>query len=361
MTAPSDVLTMEMLDDVESRYREAVFILSKKTVGMPVLVAAARQGIEMQERAAMSDNVKMAKNTDRELWRSPPGDYYAHRVFVTEGGGIGIDVGGNVIVMRLAQWHATARQGIEAREQEHNMIGRLREAGVKMHNAKPMLSSTPTQEAGERIEHDSDCAVNNAPALPVGRCDCGATERDRQITAKAGEREANFAFSGDFEDFEVEPPEDESEAGDVAGLVERLRHFDSGVIAAEPNQYSIGGKARPLVRESAAALTTLLGEVERLTAWLEWRRNLDLESETQATIATLRAEVEKWRSGVESQGRLIAEDAVVIADLRAALDDLVSDCDEYSRINNLHNADGGPATNHAMRRARAALKPLGTG
>ena len=48
-----------------------------------------------------------------------------------------------------------------------------------------------------------------------------------------------------------------------------------------------------------------------------------------------------------------------IASLRAALDDLVSDCDEYSRINNLHNADGSPATNHAMRRARAALKPQG--
>ena len=41
--------------------------------------------------------------------------------------------------------------------------------------------------------------------------------------------------------------------------------------------------------------------------------------------------------------------------LRAALLDLVSDCEEYARINNLHNSDGSPATNHAMRRARAAL------
>jgi hypothetical protein len=24
------------------------------------------------------------------------------------------------------------------------------------------------------ILHDSDCAVHNAPALPIGQCDCGA-------------------------------------------------------------------------------------------------------------------------------------------------------------------------------------------
>jgi hypothetical protein len=38
-----------------------------------------------------------------------------------------------------------------------------------------------------------------------------------------------------------------------------------------------------------------------------------------------------------------------------ALQDLHDDCVEYCRINNLHNNDGGPGTNHAMRRARAAL------
>jgi hypothetical protein len=42
-------------------------------------------------------------------------------------------------------------------------------------------------------------------------------------------------------------------------------------------------------------------------------------------------------------------------ELLAALKDLADDCDEYVRINNLHNKDGGPATNHAMRRARAAI------
>lgn len=53
----------------------------------------------------MSEPVQ-AKNPDRELWREPPGDYYAPRLFVTEGGGIGIDVGGFVVVKPIRDWHA---------------------------------------------------------------------------------------------------------------------------------------------------------------------------------------------------------------------------------------------------------------
>jgi hypothetical protein len=47
-------------------------------------------------------------NTDRELWREVDGDYYAPSIFVTVGGGIGINVGGYVHVMPLRQWHALA-------------------------------------------------------------------------------------------------------------------------------------------------------------------------------------------------------------------------------------------------------------
>lgn len=35
-----------------------------------------------------------AQNTDRELWRESPGDYYANSIHLTESGGIGINVGG---------------------------------------------------------------------------------------------------------------------------------------------------------------------------------------------------------------------------------------------------------------------------
>ncbi len=49
------------------------------------------------------------KNTDRELWREREDDYYAPSLFVTEGGGIGVNVGGHVIVMPIREWHALAR------------------------------------------------------------------------------------------------------------------------------------------------------------------------------------------------------------------------------------------------------------
>ena len=51
------------------------------------------------------------ENTDRELWRecAMDNDYYANSVHVTEGGGIGINCGGHVIVKRLHEWHALAK------------------------------------------------------------------------------------------------------------------------------------------------------------------------------------------------------------------------------------------------------------
>lgn len=50
----------------------------------------------------------VAKNTDRELWRERNGDYYAPSLFVTEGGGIGMNVGGTVIVRPVREWHKLA-------------------------------------------------------------------------------------------------------------------------------------------------------------------------------------------------------------------------------------------------------------
>jgi len=47
-----------------------------------------------------------ATNTDRELWREREGDYYADSIFVTKGGGIGINCGGCVVVLPLRRWHA---------------------------------------------------------------------------------------------------------------------------------------------------------------------------------------------------------------------------------------------------------------
>lgn len=58
------------------------------------------------ELEAMTDEAKV--NTDREIWCEREGDFYADSIHVTEGGGIGIDCGGYVIVMPVREWHRLA-------------------------------------------------------------------------------------------------------------------------------------------------------------------------------------------------------------------------------------------------------------
>ena len=53
---------------------------------------------------------KACKNTDRELWREGPGDFYSPSIFVTEQGGIGINAGGTVIIKTLREWGKLAEE-----------------------------------------------------------------------------------------------------------------------------------------------------------------------------------------------------------------------------------------------------------
>ena len=46
--------------------------------------------------------------------------------------------------------------------------------------------AAPPEDAADAHTHKSDCAVHNAPALPIGPCDCGVglTQRLRRIAAQ---------------------------------------------------------------------------------------------------------------------------------------------------------------------------------
>ena len=44
-------------------------------------------------------------NTDKELWRKIPNDYYSPSIHVTKEGGIGINCGGHMIVAPIEVWH----------------------------------------------------------------------------------------------------------------------------------------------------------------------------------------------------------------------------------------------------------------
>lgn len=49
------------------------------------------------------------KNTDKEIWREHSKDYYADSIHVTEGGGIGINCRGHVIVASVQKWHEAGK------------------------------------------------------------------------------------------------------------------------------------------------------------------------------------------------------------------------------------------------------------
>jgi hypothetical protein len=60
------------------------------------------------------DAPRACKNTDREIWRDGDGEGYytpdCASIFVTEDGGIGISVNGNVIVRPVREWHRALSQ-----------------------------------------------------------------------------------------------------------------------------------------------------------------------------------------------------------------------------------------------------------
>ena len=44
-------------------------------------------------------------NTDKEIWRKRPGDFYSPSIHATEHGGIGINCHGHVLVAPVERWH----------------------------------------------------------------------------------------------------------------------------------------------------------------------------------------------------------------------------------------------------------------
>lgn len=51
----------------------------------------------------------VSENTDREIYREVPGDYYSPSLHVTNDGKIGIDAGGLVFEKSVREWHNLAR------------------------------------------------------------------------------------------------------------------------------------------------------------------------------------------------------------------------------------------------------------
>ena len=52
-------------------------------------------------------------NTDKEIWRKIPDDYYSPSIHVTKDGAVGINVGGRVIVASVEKWFDSLLAALE--------------------------------------------------------------------------------------------------------------------------------------------------------------------------------------------------------------------------------------------------------
>ena len=57
-----------------------------------------------------SDDELCCENSDTEIWRETQGDYYAPSIHVTKDGMIAVNVGGNVFVRDVREWHKLANK-----------------------------------------------------------------------------------------------------------------------------------------------------------------------------------------------------------------------------------------------------------
>lgn len=96
------------------------------------------------------DDVAACKNTDVEIWREREGDFYSPSIHVTEGGGIGLDVGGHVIVKPIRDWHNLAEAlaaAIQARDLYHNQRDR-----AQMELRRALGSIRFCEHSGSRLD-----------------------------------------------------------------------------------------------------------------------------------------------------------------------------------------------------------------
>lgn len=94
-----------------------------------------------------------ALNTDRELWRERPDDYYADSLHVTEGGGIGINCGGHVIVQPIREWHRLANAEIERMKEPASQPSEpSKDVGLVGNPAVPSQADGTSEGLRERID-----------------------------------------------------------------------------------------------------------------------------------------------------------------------------------------------------------------
>lgn len=115
-------------------------------------------------------NEQTAENTDKELWRENPGDYYAPSIHVTNEGWIGINVGGKVFVKDVRTWNAMAQDMVNLGQE----LERITDAALKnqavyqqeMNDKSEEISSLKSQlEQANKTLELYETAISEAEAI----------------------------------------------------------------------------------------------------------------------------------------------------------------------------------------------------
>jgi len=132
-----------------------------------------------------TENEQACVNTDHELWREIPGDYYSPSIHVTEAGGIGINVGGHVIVKSLRSWHACADYPAPPRQPEPLSSNPVVYRSVKgvVANLVDALEGERDRLAAEVVSLNEQVAALQSREVCAAAHDqveeCGYCQRDR--------------------------------------------------------------------------------------------------------------------------------------------------------------------------------------
>ena len=89
--------------------------------------------------------MNQTRNTDKEIWRREPDDYYSPSIHVTEDGAIGLNVSGNVLVQSIEDWHGvgTFLQDLETdRDEWKRRALEAEEAATRALDTAKMLDET---------------------------------------------------------------------------------------------------------------------------------------------------------------------------------------------------------------------------
>jgi hypothetical protein len=119
-----------------------------------------------------------AKNTDKEIWREKPDDYYSPSISVTAFGSIAINVGGHVFVKDVRAWHKLASEKLNRDEVS------LMEKGDIM----PAIQLLLTAQAG------------------YARQEQGFTRAMRDVAMEAVEREIERYVESRLKPYKTAPP-----------------------------------------------------------------------------------------------------------------------------------------------------------